>query len=143
MPLDEWTQDSVWYNALPIFEKWNVNLPTRKHLKSLIRGVCKKLGVTRERIGIVAAPWATMYYRGQWLSVSFETLGWLAERGTDMIFIEKLDIVKVEGKYADKWGIALVNSRGHLSEYTEDLATQRKPQVPMSRFLQTTIFQES
>ena len=66
MPLDEWTQDSVWYNALSIFEKWNVNLPTRKHLKSLIRGVCRKLGVTREQIGIVAAPWATMYYRGQW-----------------------------------------------------------------------------
>ena len=63
-----------------------------------------------------------MYYRGQWDPVSFETLGWLAERGTDMIFIEKLDIVKVEGKYADKWGIALVNSRGHLSEYAEDLA---------------------
>jgi hypothetical protein len=84
------------------------------------------LGVTREKIGIVAAPWATMYFKGQWSNVSFEAVESLAANGTDVLFIEKLDIVRVEGKYADKVGIALVNSRGNLSEYAEDLAKAAK-----------------
>jgi hypothetical protein len=123
---DEWTQDSVWYNALPIFEKYSIKLPTRKYLKSLIRKVCNKLGVTREEIGIVAAPWAIMYYKGEWKMVSFDAVNSLAENGTDIIFIEKLDMVRVHGKDADKYGIALVNSHGHLVEYAEDLAKKAK-----------------
>jgi len=120
MMVEEWTNDSVWYNALDIFEKYGVNV-TRKHFKSLIKGVCKALGVIREQLGIVAAPWATMYYKGEWPSVSLDAIETLAENGTDIIFIEKLDIVKVLSKYADKYGIALVNSRGHLAEYAKDL----------------------
>jgi hypothetical protein len=126
MTLDEWTQESVWYNSLPVFERRGLKLPTRKYFKGLIRKVCRNLGVTREKIGIVAAPWATMYYKGNWTSVSFDALNALAENGTDIIFIEKLDIVRVEGKNADKYGIALVNSRGNLSEYAEDLADKAK-----------------
>src|SRR5688572_1392985 len=68
--LDEWTQDSVWYNALSVFERHGIKLPTRKYFKGLIRTVCERLGVTREKIGIVAAPWATMYYKGEWRGVS-------------------------------------------------------------------------
>jgi hypothetical protein len=120
--LDEWTQDSVWYNALAVFEKYGIKLPTRKYFKGLIRTVCSKLGVTREQIGIVAAPWATMYYGGEWRVVSFDAVSSLAENGTDIIFIEKLDMVRVFGRYADRYGLALVNSHGHLVEYAEDLA---------------------
>jgi hypothetical protein len=65
-----------------------------------------------------------MYYKGEWLGVSFDAVGALAENGTDIIFIEKLDLVRVFGKYADIHGIALVNSHGHLTEYAEDLADQ-------------------
>jgi hypothetical protein len=61
MNLDEQTQDSTWYNALPVFEKYGARLPSRKYFKGLIKVVCEKLGVTREQLGIVAAPWATMY----------------------------------------------------------------------------------
>jgi hypothetical protein len=124
--LDEWTQDSVWYNALAVFEKYGKKLPTRKYFKGLIRTVCSKLGVTREQIGIVAAPWAVMYYKGDWTLVSFDAVDSLAENGTDIIFIEKLDQVKVHGKHADKYGIALVNSHGHLVDYAEDLARKAK-----------------
>jgi predicted flap endonuclease-1-like 5' DNA nuclease len=119
--VDEWTNDSTWYNALDLFEKYGVKV-TRKYFKSLIKGCCDVLGVTREQLGIVAAPYATMYYRGEWPSVSLDAIETLAENGTDIIFIEKLDIVKVLSKYADKYGIALVNSRGHLADYAKDLA---------------------
>jgi|SRR5215216_3600370 len=122
MSIDEWTQDSVWYNALPIFEKYGMKLPTRRYFKELIKVVCEKLGVTREQLGILAAPWATMYYNGSWIGVSFDAVDSLAGNGTDIIFIEKLDLVRVLGKYADKYGLALVNSHGHLVEYAKGLA---------------------
>lgn len=124
--IDPWTQDSAWYNALSTFEKYGIKLPTRDYFKSLIKKVCKKLGVSREEIGIVAAPWATMCYQGNWRGVSFDAVSSLAENGTDIIFIEKLDMVRVVGKYADKYGIALVNSHGHLSDYAEELANKAK-----------------
>ena len=126
MNLTDQTQDSTWYNALPVFEKYGVKLPSRKYFKVLIKVVCEKLGVTREQLGIVAAPWATMYYNGIWTGVSFDAVNSLATKGTDIIFIEKLDLVRVFGKYADKYGIALVNSHGHLVEYAKDLTKVAK-----------------
>jgi hypothetical protein len=92
------------------------------YFKVLIKVVCEKLGVSREQLGIVAAPWATMYYNGVWTGVSFDAINSLATKGTDIIFIEKLDLVRVFGKYADKFGLALVNSHGHLVEYAKDLS---------------------
>jgi hypothetical protein len=123
--IDEWTQDSVWYNFLPIKEKYGIDV-TRDYLKRLIRTVCEKLGVTREQLGIVAAPWATMYYDGKWTGVSFDVVKALANNGVAVIFIEKLDIVRVLGKYADKYGVALVNTHGHLVAYAKDLANAAK-----------------
>lgn len=123
--VNESTQDSVWYNCLPIMERMNIKV-TREHFKKVIKRVCDKLGITREQLGIVAAPWATMYYNGSWPNVSFEAINSLAQNGTDIIFFEKLDIVRVLGKYADIYGIAFVNSRGHLSDYAKDLADAAK-----------------
>jgi hypothetical protein len=120
-PIEPWTLDSAWYNTLPVFEKYGVKLPSRKYFKAQIRVVCEKLGFTREQLGIVAAPWATMYYNGIWTGVSFDAVNSLATKGTDIIFIEKLDLVRVFAKYADKFGLALVNSHGHLVEYAKDL----------------------
>jgi hypothetical protein len=107
-PIEPWTLDSAWYNTLPIFEKYGVKLPSRKYFKAQIKVVCEKLGFTREQLGIVAAPWATMYYNGIWTGVSFDAVNSLATKGTDIIFIEKLDLVRVFAKYADKFGLALV-----------------------------------
>jgi hypothetical protein len=120
--IEPWTQDSAWYNTLPVFEKYGIKLPSRRYFKVLIKVVCEKLGVTREQLGIVAAPWATMYYNGIWTGVSFDAVNSLATKGTDIIFIEKLDLVRVFAKYADRFGLALVNSHGHLVEYAKDLA---------------------
>ena len=67
-----------------------------------------------------------MYFDGNWTGVSFDAVNALANNGTDIVFIEKLDMVRVLGKYADKYGIALVNSHGHLSDYAQDLAKMAK-----------------
>lgn len=118
------SQDNLWYNALPLFNKYDVTYSndSRDGFKTCIRDLCKEHGVAREQIGLYASPWGAMYYRGQWHDISFDTIKELAKKGTDIIFIEKRDVVQSLGKYASKWGVALVNTHGHLSKYTEDLA---------------------
>ena len=41
----------------------------------------------------------------------------LAEKGTDIIFVEKEGVPEVLTDWADKYGIAMVNTRGHLSKF--------------------------
>ena len=41
--------------------------------------------------------------------------------GTDVVVIEKQGIIDELTVYADKYGVALVNSRGYLTEYAHDL----------------------
>lgn len=120
---DEWTQDSVWYNVENKLKAAGISISagTRKYVKTLIRSLCAEAGVTRESIGIIAAPRCTMYFDGEPISVGFERIDELAQMGTDIVFIEKLDTVKVLSKYASEWGVALVNSQGHLVEYGKDL----------------------
>ena len=122
------SQDNLWYNALPLFNKRGVEYDndSRAGFKTCIRNLCKEYNVGREQIGLYASPWGAMYFRGQWHDISFDTIKELAEKGTDIIFIEKRDVVQSLGKYASKWGIALVNTHGHLSKYTEDLAELAK-----------------
>jgi hypothetical protein len=115
------TQSTVWYLCLPIFEKYKIKLPTRDYFTSRIKAVCEKLGFTREELGIIAKPRATMYFDGQWYSVSYDAIGGLAEKGTDIIFIEKIGVVEVLSKYADKYGIALVDTQGFFTDYGRDL----------------------
>jgi hypothetical protein len=115
------TQSTVWYLALPIFEKYNVKLPQRESFTQKIDKVCRRLGFTREQLGIVAKARATMYYNGNWYPVSYEAVNRLAENGTDIIFIEKINIVNVLTDYADKYGIALVDTQGAFTDYGKDL----------------------
>lgn len=118
------TQDSLWYNALPLFEKYNVRYSniSRAHFKQEIRKLCKEHDIAREQIGILAAPWGTMFFNGEWYDISYDTIKELAEKGTDIVFIEKRDIVMALGIYASAKGVALVNTHGILSDYTEELA---------------------
>jgi hypothetical protein len=106
-------------------EKYGIKV-TRQYVTRLIREICKELGVTRESLGIIASPRAQMYYNGGWTSVSFDSVNALASHGTDVVFIEKLDIVEVLSNYADKYGVALVNTIGHLTEYGKDLIEASK-----------------
>lgn len=120
----EQTQDEVWYLALPLFDKYGVvyQQKSRPGFKTEIRKLCKKYGVSREEIGIIASPWASMFFMGEWYEVSYYTIQKLAEKGTDQIFIEKRGVVKKLGKYSSEVGVALVNTHGQLSDYSKELA---------------------
>jgi hypothetical protein len=136
--LDDWTQDSVWYNVEDILKAAGIAIGkhTRRYVKSLIRDLCAEAGVTRESIGIIAAARCTMYVDGTWKSVTFDKVDELAREGTDIIFMEKLDTVRSVGKHLHKYGLALVNSQGHLVEYGKDLSKQLMSPAPTWEYSQ-------
>jgi hypothetical protein len=112
------TQNTVWYLLLPTFGD---KKPKRKTVIDAIRAIYKKYRVKRSEGGIIAGVRAELYFKGEWKSVSFGAIQELAERGTDLVFIEKQGIAEVLTNYADKWGISLVNTRGYYTEYAKDL----------------------
>lgn len=118
--LDRTTNDGVWYQLTPDMEKHKIKV-TREWIKTLIRKVCGDLGVTRESLGIFAGARATMYFNGNWRSVRFDDIEELAENGADILFVEKMPIVEVLTTYTDRYGVAIVNTQGFLTEYGKDL----------------------
>lgn len=118
--LQKWTQSTVWYLFLPIMEKFGIEV-NRDTITGYIRDLCKAAGVTRESLGIFAGARAELYFDGGWSSVSFGKIRELAEKGTDIVCIEKQGVPEVLTEWADKYGIALLNSRGHLTDYGKDL----------------------
>jgi len=46
----------------------------------------------------------------------------LAEKGTDLLIIEKEGVADVLAPFADEKGIAILNTRGFLTEYASDLS---------------------
>lgn len=69
---------------------------------------------------------AELYFDGHWTSVSFDNVKSLAEKGTDIIFVEKEGVPEILTFWVDKYGIAVVNTRGHLTEYGKDLMNVAK-----------------
>lgn len=118
--LQKWTLSTVWYLFQPILEEANIEV-SRDTITAYVRELCKDAGVTRESLGIFAGARAELYFDGTWNSVSFDRITELAEKGTDIVCIEKKGVPEVLTVYADKYGIALLNSRGHLTEYGKDL----------------------
>ena len=118
--LQKWTQSTVWYLFQPIMEMFGIEV-NRDTITGYIRDLCKAAGVTRESLGIFAGARAELYFDGAWSSVSFGKIRELAEKGTDIVCIEKQGVPEVLTEWADKYGIALLNSRGHLTEYGKDL----------------------
>ena len=121
----KWTLNTVWYLFLPIMEKFGIKV-TRGYIKSLVKTFCEAAGITRESLGIYAGVRAELYFNGNWTSVSFDSITSLAEKGTDIVFVEKEGIPEVLTDFADKYGIAMVNTRGHLTEYGKDLMNVAK-----------------
>jgi hypothetical protein len=118
--------DTLWYLMLPLMEKFHIDV-SREWFKSLIKKICDSRGVKRSDIGITTGARAELYFNGGWDSVSFDVIDDLARKGTDIVFIEKQGIIDELVEHADKYGVALVNSRGYLTEYAHDLisAAQR------------------
>jgi DNA topoisomerase VI subunit A len=126
-----WTQNTAWYLFLPIMEqavkdKIISKVITRDYFKKLLNEICKAAGIKREDIDIIAGVRAELYFGGTWTSVSFDAIHELAEKGTDIVFIEKEGVPEVLTEHADKYGIAMVNTRGYLTEYGKDLMTAAK-----------------
>jgi hypothetical protein len=106
-------------------EKLNIHV-TREYFKSLLRKICNKYGKKRSEVGIITGARAELYFDDRWESVSFDAIEELAQKGTDIIFIEKEGIIDELKPHADKYGIAMVNSRGYLTEYAHDLIEAAK-----------------
>jgi hypothetical protein len=111
------TTNSVWYLALPWMERFLKKIPTRDYFQRVIRKYCQRRGITRLSIGLVSGARASMFFDGEWKSVSFDAVRDLAAQGTDILFIEKADICEVLAPYAKMYGVALVNTIGFLTEY--------------------------
>jgi hypothetical protein len=126
-----WTQNTAWYLFLPIMEqavknKTIAKIVTRDYFKKLLNDTCRAAGIKREDIGIIAGVRAELYFNGTWTSVSFDAIEELAQKGTDIVFIEKEGVPEILTEYADKYGIAMVNTRGYLTEYGKDLMIAAK-----------------
>lgn len=126
---DRWTQSTVFYYLRPILEKAGIKLSktTRKTIQGqYIKAICKELGVTRAELGIVAADRAQMYFRGRWDDVGIDELDTLMNYGVDVLIIEKEGVAQALSNYADEYGIALVNTRGFLTENVSLLSNLAK-----------------
>ena len=122
------TLDGVWYRLLSVFEQNGMKRPSREWVKKLIKKACDDLGVTRESLNIFAGARAVMYFQGNWGSVKFDDIKNLARNGTDILFIEKMGIVEIFTEHATKYGIAIVNTQGLLTEYGKDLMKEAQRQ---------------
>ena len=129
---DRITQRGVCYRIRPTMmengfeprKNWGV---TMKSLASSINRLCKEhLGVDREELGIIASARATMLYRGNSYPVTIDNLAELARNGVAIIIIEKEGIAEVLADRANKYGIALVHTKGKFTEYGKDLIEAAK-----------------
>ena len=110
---------TAWYLFLPFLDIAK-NKIERTTFYKYIKDWCDEIGRTRASIGIVTGARADLYFNDKVSSVSYDSIGELAEKGTDIVFTEKTGPT-VLAAYADKYGIAIVNTRGHLTEYGKNL----------------------
>jgi hypothetical protein len=126
---DRWTQSTVYYILRKRLIDKGIPVRGRDYITGEIKNECEKLGIEirgkgfkRHELGIIAAERAQLYFDGQVLGVSFDQLEELMKKGTDLLVIEKEGIADVLIDFANKWGIAILNSRGFLTEYATELS---------------------
>lgn len=121
----EWTQSDVFYATRKrlIEVGYDSEEIDREYITGLISPTCaNKLGVAREQIGIFAADRAQLYFKGKWTDVGLDEIETQVDYGTDMVIIEKEGVISQIGLFADTKGIALLNTRGFLTDYASKLA---------------------
>ena len=69
---------------------------------------------------------AQLYFRGKTYNVGIDELNELMHLGVDLLIIEKEGVVDVLGPFADRYGIALMYTRGFLTEYASKLSKLAK-----------------
>jgi hypothetical protein len=118
--METWTVGTAWYLTLPIYQAAKVTIQ-RESFYKYIKDLYDEAGRTRAHGGIITGVRAELYFNGSWSSVSLDNIGELMGKGTETIFIEKQGIPELITEWADKYGIAMVNTRGKLVEYAKDL----------------------
>jgi len=93
----------------------------RKSLIAAIKPECEALGYKRLNLGIITTVRAELHFRGKDYPISHDNLDMLAELGSDIIVVEKEGISLALSPWADKFGVALLTSRGFLVEYAQEL----------------------
>jgi len=121
-----WTQSDVFYATRKLlietyhYPNEEVN---RDYITGMIKLVCEDdLDVKREDIGILAADRAQLYFRGKWMDVGLKEIEQLSMYGIALLIIEKEGVAEQLSVFADEKGIALLNTRGFLTEYAEILS---------------------
>jgi Protein of unknown function C-terminus (DUF2399) len=126
------TKNGKWKGILAKFyrTKYNCDIKgpeaakrrTRETIIAYIKDVCDELGIRRARVHILAGDVGYLYFRGKRYAISLDDLYKLSLKGTDVIIIEKQGIVEVLKDFAAPYGIALLSTRGFLTENALDLA---------------------
>lgn len=91
-----------------------------------IKDICDALGIRRADIKILAGDVGYLYFRGQRHAISLDELDSLKLMGTDVLIIEKQGIVESLKDLAAPYGIALLSTRGFLTENAIDLSELAK-----------------
>ena len=122
-----WTMSDIFYatrKRLIDYEYTNEEI-NREYITGLIKETCEQeLGVNRQDIGIIAADRAQLHFKGEWKDVGLREIDELIQYGIDMIIIEKEGVAEQLASFADDKGIALLNTRGFLTEYASVLSTK-------------------
>jgi hypothetical protein len=126
---DRLTQRGAWYRVRPIMvadgfeprKNWGI---TGESFAAGIREHCKQLwpheNITREYLGIFAKARGMFYYKGKKYPIEFDAIEELASKAAINIVIEKEGVPAVLEPYADKYGVALINSQGRFVDYVKD-----------------------
>ena len=122
----QWTQSDVFYatrkRMIETYHYSNEEID-RSYITGLIKEVCEHdLGVKREDIGILAADRAQLYFKGKWMDVGLKELDEQSLYGIALVVIEKEGVAEQLSTFADQKGIAILNTRGFLTEYAEILS---------------------
>lgn len=122
----------VFYYLRPILEENNIDVTStvaiivkKRRVKiqnEYILAVCRDLGIKRRDVGIITGDAGYLYFRGQRYAVSLDDLDELKHLGTDIIIIEKQGIAEKLRYKAANFGIALLSTRGFLTENALDLS---------------------
>ena len=119
---DRWTQSTIYYILRKRLIDKKIPVKSRKHITGKIKSECEKLGFKRHELGIIASERAQLYFESQALGIGFDQLEVFMKKGTDLLVIEKEGIADVLADFADQKGIAILNSRGFLTEYATELS---------------------
>jgi hypothetical protein len=119
-----WTRSTAFYTCRKILK--NIGYADeeldRETITGYIEQICDEMKITREDCGIYAADRAQLYFRGKTYDIGFDDLEELAQKGVDMLIIEKEGGAEQLAPLAAKKGIALLNARGFLVKYAIRLA---------------------